>query len=48
MVQSFCLLALKIFPNRNKNRIKIPMSFVAEIKEKLTMFAEFYASLGKI
>lgn len=35
----------EIFPNRNKNRIKIPMSFVAEIKEKLTAFAEFYASL---
>lgn len=26
----------------------IPMSFVPDMKEKLTSFAEFYASLGKI
>lgn len=38
----------EIFPNRNKNRIKIPMSFVGEIREKLTMFAEFYASLDPV
>ncbi|WP_395241624.1 hypothetical protein, partial [Salmonella sp. s51933] len=36
----------EIFPNRNKNRISVPMSFVADIKEKFSIFADYYATLG--
>ncbi|XP_028408549.1 transcriptional activator protein Pur-beta-like [Dendronephthya gigantea] len=35
----------EIPPNRMKNRLMIPMSFVPEMKDKMTDFAEFYASL---
>jgi hypothetical protein len=31
-----------------KSRLMLPMSMVPEVKEKLTAFAEFYASLGKL
>ena len=30
-----------------KSRLMIPMSFVPEVKDKMTDFAEFYASLGE-
>ena len=38
----------QIPPSRMKSRLMLPMSMVPEVKEKLTAFAEFYASLGKL
>ena len=35
----------EIPPSRMKSRLMLPMSFVPEVKEKLTAFAEYYASL---
>ncbi|XP_046860102.1 transcriptional activator protein Pur-alpha-like [Xenia sp. Carnegie-2017] len=35
----------EIPPNRVKSRVMIPMAFIHDVKDKLTAFAEYYASL---
>jgi len=32
-------------PNGNKNRLSFPMSTIAEVRDKLTSFADFYAAM---